>query len=333
MRVSKTFLSLSSVAVAAVSALALSACQETTQVVQQAAIPNYGEPEFSRALESHASAYVTFRQDIGVAASTSPSRASDITNVHHLLASHDSDMMTTGLLSYAALVAADNPTFAQGLRDQINSQGRDAVVHQLRNDSFAAMNMPGANEAMQQVAQTLAADSAYVDSVGQLYIDTAYKIQNKSWGRRKINTNGSARVEAAKSYAHSRSMVATPDIASDGMMKTPALASIGHTWSPEWSGQASYASSNNNSANLYANVLMLAARYSIGDLNDQAVGVYASDRMSRSCINTAKLNLAQCIAASRSAYEESYCLGEHGLKEVSTCLGKPTSMGSNYAAR
>ena len=37
------------------------------------------------------------------------------------------------------------------------------------------------------------------------------------------------------------------------------------------------------------------------------------------CLNWARLNLDQCIAASRFPSEEAYCTGKHAVEEVRSC--------------
>jgi len=68
-------------------------------------------------------------------------------------------------------------------------------------------------------------------------------------------------------------------------------------------------------------VLNLAARYAVGGLNPKIVSVYARNDRADQCLSMAALTLRQCIAATRTSYEEAFCLGEHGLNDIATCTG------------
>lgn len=68
-------------------------------------------------------------------------------------------------------------------------------------------------------------------------------------------------------------------------------------------------------------VLNLAARYAVSGVNEKTVSVYARNDKSNSCLSFAALTFKQCIAATRTPYEEAFCIGEHGLNDVSSCIG------------
>ena len=72
---------------------------------------------------------------------------------------------------------------------------------------------------------------------------------------------------------------------------------------------------------------MLAARYAVGDVTEPIVEGYAKSENIRRCLFTAELNLDQCISATRSSTEEVFCLGKHGLSEVSGCVGWISNTG------
>jgi hypothetical protein len=38
------------------------------------------------------------------------------------------------------------------------------------------------------------------------------------------------------------------------------------------------------------------------------------------CINWARLDLNQCVAAGHFKYEDAYCIAEHALMDVARCL-------------
>jgi len=46
-----------------------------------------------------------------------------------------------------------------------------------------------------------------------------------------------------------------------------------------------------------------------------------ADPRSRDCFEMAQLQLYQCMSAARFRYENAFCLGQHGLRDIGTCIG------------
>jgi hypothetical protein len=57
------------------------------------------------------------------------------------------------------------------------------------------------------------------------------------------------------------------------------------------------------------------------DSNQSAVTRLINDPRSRDCFEMAQLQLYQCMSAARFRYENAFCLGQHGLRDVGTCIG------------
>lgn len=64
--------------------------------------------------------------------------------------------------------------------------------------------------------------------------------------------------------------------------------------------------------------LTLAALTALGVETSEDVSTLTPRAMSR-CLQTAKLHLQQCVAVSRFAYEDPFCIAEHGLDDVAMC--------------
>jgi hypothetical protein len=70
------------------------------------------------------------------------------------------------------------------------------------------------------------------------------------------------------------------------------------------------------------NALALAALAALGYAGDNAVAntdALQFDRVSHGCLSMSKLNLFQCLAASRPNYEDMFCLGRHIVRDLATC--------------
>jgi hypothetical protein len=70
------------------------------------------------------------------------------------------------------------------------------------------------------------------------------------------------------------------------------------------------------------NGLALAALAALGYAGDNAranTDALQFDRVSQGCLAMSKLNLFQCLAASRPNYEDMFCLGRHIVRDLATC--------------
>ena len=70
------------------------------------------------------------------------------------------------------------------------------------------------------------------------------------------------------------------------------------------------------------NGLALAALAALGYAGENAranTDALQFDRVSQGCLTMSKLNLFQCLAASRPNYEDMFCLGRHIVRDLATC--------------
>jgi hypothetical protein len=284
--------------------------------------PNLSQPTITP-LEERASNYIEFRNDIQMLEVT-PIDSNFVTrDAHNRLASHDPTLLSSGWVAYAALVAADNPEFVASIKARVaNEKKRNAFLSELRTNPRSVRNLDGAQAAIDSVMMMTAKDAMKIKGVGDSYISNAYALQNKGWAKKKIS-DGTSRVYEAQDYSNSRARMATPLLPASvtSGVRSPGLRATDQSWQEGWSTTSAAPSASPRATPIMDRVLVLAARYAVGDLTGPIVNGYAKSDSTRRCLNTAKLNLDQCIAATRTSYEEAFCLGEHGLKDVSGCVG------------
>lgn len=282
------------------------------------------------ALERAAADYVRFREDVAVIEATPFNSAETTREAHRRLSAHKADDLSKGWVAYAALVAADTPAFREALEKEVSSKkkvdglaGADAFFAKLAADAAYPRQLNGADEAMARVLAMTMQDAARFTSLGEAFKEQAYAMQKTTWGKAKIPAS-SARLSEAESYARSRAPAAAPTLASvtEKGVTAPGLATGVAAWNPEWGKSAGAGRMTEANAQVIMNrVLNLASRYAVSGVNDKTVAVYARNDKSNSCLSFATLTLKQCIAATRAPYEEAFCLGEHGLNDVASCLG------------
>jgi len=282
------------------------------------------------ALERAAANYIRFREDVAAIEAMAFDNAGVTREAHRRLAAHDSEELSAGWVAYAALVAADTPEFAEALKAEMKKKkrrkelgGRDGLMSNLAQDPSYARKLEGADEAIDAILAMTANDGARISALGEAFKTQAYAMQKTKWGKQRI-AGSQERIKEASSYRSKRGAATTPSLArsTDGGVIAPVLTSANEHWGADW-GEATPAGkmSEKNAQVIMDRVLNLAARYSSGSLNSKIVSVYAKNNKSDRCLSMAKLTLDQCIAATRTPYEEAFCLGEHGLNDIASCVG------------
>lgn len=281
-------------------------------------------------LERAAAQYISFREDVA-ALEALPFNNADVTReAHKRLAAHDATDLASGWVAYAALVVADQPGFAEALEKEIRKKpnrrkgelgGVDGLLSSAAQDPAYLRNLPGASEAVNAIIAMALQDGARITELGEAFKSQAYAMQKTSWGKQKIPPS-QKRLDEAATYGQARGEAAAPVFAStsENGVTAPALASARGQWAANWGSTTAAATATEPNAEVVIDrILALAARYSTGTLNPKLVEAYARNDKAQRCLSMAKLTLDQCIAATRAPYEEAFCLGEHGLKDVATC--------------
>jgi len=298
-------------------------------------------------LELTAIGNMRFREDVTAIESMTFDNAQVTRDAHKRLASHETSDIVAGWMAYAALIAADTPEFSEAIKTEILAssgkkkkkrrrrrkskdepvelQGRDAFIAKISVDPRYPRSLPGANAAIAKVMSMTNRDFSRVTSLGENFKSQAYAMQKTRWGKSRLAKSAAQRISEAEYYTNSRPGMALPRLASlsmDGVNKPGILNTTDYMWKTDWGYQSTYSDQPiAGSDPVMDRILNLAARYAVGALNDKVVRTYASNRKSEQCLSLVKLTLNQCIAATRTPYEEAFCLGEHGINDVAGCVG------------
>lgn len=291
-------------------------------------------------LERQAASYIRFREDVA-AIEAMPFTNANVTREAHLrLSAHDTDALSAGWVAYAALVAADQPGFADAIEEELKKKpnkrkgemgGIDGLMSAVAQDPSYLRNLPGAKEAVGAILAMTVQDGARITELGEAFKSQAYAMQKTSWGKQKISPS-QTRLDEAATYGRARAKPTAPILARavDNGVIAPSLASAQGEWASDWGAGADKGRMTEKNAEVVIDrILILAARYSTDTLNPKIVEVYAQNTKSQRCLSMAKLTLDQCIAATRAPYEEAFCLGEHALIDVATCTGWVAGAGAS----
>ncbi|MDY6923829.1 MAG: hypothetical protein SWI22_07725 [Pseudomonadota bacterium] len=232
-------------------------------------------------------------------------------------ASYDPDQISRGLVAYASILALQSPEFVAGVRSMAdNRAAREKLVADIVADPGLASRLPGAEAAAGLVMATLGADISALGRAADSIENDAYAIQarydpRRVWGVAEVNDRA-GRLQAAKA----RSTEVVQPSASE-MSRLSAAAHSGGGALP-----VSGAPRKAPYPPAVVNALALAALASLGYAGENAranTDALQFDQVSQGCLEMSKLNLFQCLAASRPNYEDMFCLGRHIVRDLATC--------------
>ncbi len=230
---------------------------------------------------------------------------------------YDPGQISRGLVAYGSILALQSPEFVTGVRSMADDRAsRERLVADIVADPGYAATLPGAEAAAGLVMTALAADINALGRAADSIENDAYAIQQRydsrrSWAISEV-ADREGRLEAAK-VSSARAML-------------PPAAEASRLFAAAHSGGGALAVSGAPRKPPYPpaveNALALAALAALGYAGENAranTDALQFDRVSQGCLSMSKLNLFQCLAASRPNYEDMFCLGRHIVRDLATC--------------
>lgn len=262
-----------------------------------------------------ASVYLTFARDIATLRGGFAS-AEDIQAALRRGASYDPVQLSRGMVAYASILALQSPEFVSGVQQfSIDPAQRQQMIANIVRDPAYAATLPGADHAAGLIIGTLGQDIEALTSAATSIEQDAYTIQERSdprraWAVQHI-TDRESRLQSAKTL-------------SGGVMQ-PSADESARLIAAATSGTGLVVSSERRAppyTPAVANALALAALAALGAAGDEAranTDALQNDASSQFCLNISKLNLYQCLAASRPSYEDMFCVGRHVVRDLASC--------------
>lgn len=305
--------------------------------------PSGGAPAATEGdLRTAITAYAAYQNDVSDLRANGVGNDSQLESALDRVARHNRDALTRGWVAYGAQTAAQSPAFVQGVRDAASYYGRDAVIWAVTVDPSYARGLRGGQEATRLMLDSANADSARIISVADRYQELAYSLQRQRWAN-AVAPQQNARVQRVRSLGapggHTATIPAemTPRLAVAPLSTTPGSDANAYGGRRFWDAlrggpevvQVSVQPASNQwrvnvtrgeAIDRMAAVAALQALDAV-DANQSAVSRLISDPRSRDCFEMAQLQLYQCMSAARFRYENAFCLGQHGLRDIGTCIG------------
>jgi hypothetical protein len=308
----------------------------------QTAAPAEAGAAGSGDLQTAVTAYAAYQSDVSELRATPVANANALEAALDRVARHNRDELTRGWIAYGANVAAQSPAFMQGVRDAAAYYGRDAVIWAVTVDPSYARGLRGGQEATRLMLNSANADSARIIAVADRYQEMAYSLQRQRWAN-AVATGQPARVQRLRTLGREGSpdnavaaevvsrLAVTPLSLSPST--DPSVYGGRRFWDAVRGGdQVVEVASTPASAQFRVNVTRgealdrMSAVAALQALeattsHQSAVSQLINDQRSVDCFEMAQLQLYQCMSAARFRYENAFCLGQHGLRDIGTCIG------------
>jgi hypothetical protein len=303
--------------VAAVVAAVLSACSKPEPVVVVEAPPPPPPPvTLNQGVADSASIYVAFIRDVATIPAGGFQDAESIQAVMRRGAAYDPATLSRGMIAYGSILALQSPEFVQGVRSYaVDPAIRAELVANISRDPAYAATLPGADAAAGLIVATLNQDITALTAIAEGVEGDAYTIQERRDPRRRWATqpiaNREVRLDSVKTISAGQMLPSAEDSA-----RLFAAANSGSGLS--LTGSASSAPYTPAVVHSLA-IAALAALGAGGDEARTSTEALSIEANSQFCLDMSKLNLFQCLAASRPSYEDMFCIGRHIVRDLATC--------------
>ncbi|WP_417479689.1 hypothetical protein [Maricaulis maris] len=256
--------------------------------------------------------------------------------MNRLTAFYGEERLVRAWIAYAAIIAARHPEYLDEVRELADYYGPEAAMTGLMYDPTYATSFASSEDAQASVVDAMAADSAEIMDVSVRYRAAAYDLQSERWANRSHGD----RTDRLAELSH---MGSAPIDMTDEVLMTlsggfdqglPASALFDRIESVPLSDRPSVApqltltvgeAAPDPDRDRIGRILSVAALQSLNNddpaRTDQVVEALLSDPVVERCLAWVRLDLQQCVAAGHFMYEDSFCIAEHALMDVSRCLG------------
>jgi hypothetical protein len=293
-------------------------------------------------LQTAVTAYAAYQSDVSELRTYNIRDANALDAAIDRVSRHNRDELTRGWIAYGGNIAAQSPAFVQGVRDAAAYYGRDAVIWAVTVDPSYARGLRGGQEATAMLLSSANADSARIISVADRYQELAYSLQRQRWAN-AVAPGQAARIQRARSLGREGS----PDDAVPSDV-APRLAVTPLSLSPSsdpsvYGGRRFWDAVRGGDQVVEVSTAPTTAAWRVnasrGEALDRmsavaalqaleattshrsAINTMINDQRSVDCLEMAQLQLYQCMSAARFRYENAFCLGQHGLRDIGLCIG------------
>ncbi len=269
--------------------------------------------------------HASFVQQISYANTLPLSAPKDLDRTMEGLAQIYSPDLGANFIGYGALVGTLNADFVNGVRKTAYTKGLDVVIYRLYSNPNYASQIAGAKFASADIQNAWQSDINNINGAGVQIKKQSYSIQKQSqWkalakkGRKKrLHVISSAKTQTYLAPLDTRQKLAALDGDSTLVKHTKFWPLFGIASPKQQQLQPMTNKAMNHKALTLAALDILGA--SGGQSQDWVKSYMLTPRLNQ-CVNKARLNMEQCLAAGHFKYEDAFCVAQHELTEVGGCL-------------
>jgi hypothetical protein len=252
--------------------------------------------------------YSSYRKDLVTIANGNISNAA-VKQAHKRLSSHDHKTLSKAWVAYHSAIAARTPAYNKEVL-KADRKNKGTFLASLDAQPINSLRLKSSGQAANFVVRSISAETAQLSEMGNSFRKAAMDLQQSKQPRMAINRSTLDRfIDPTRS---------------DNLVLAGA------------NGAVSQDPRNNTKARpMLGQMLTLAAHMSVnektGSKYSPSTVALVENRKGERCLKWAKLNLAQCLAATRNTSEEAFCTGRHALTEVSACwsyMATPSGIAS-----
>jgi hypothetical protein len=313
----------------------------TSPVLQLEQTAPEAAPE-SGAILNTAGEYAAFHQVVADLRDAPIGSSEDLDSAMDRLTSfYGEERLARAWIAYAAMIAAQHPEYLDDVREVADYYGPQAAMSGLMYDPAYATSFTHSTEAQASVVDAIERDSTEIREVSERYRAAAYDLQSERWARRSSGDragrlrsleNADERPieqlgrEAVLSMGSSiGNGVPASALFDDGMSPSVEAASPALTLRV---GDAAPAPDRERIGRILSVAALQSLSSDPNSLNPQIESLLSDPAVER-CMVWVRLDLQQCVAAGHFKYEDSFCIAEHALLDVSRCLGASAATGSH----
>ncbi|MHA6289221.1 hypothetical protein [Maricaulis sp. CAU 1757] len=297
-------------------------------------------PENSGVVETSAREYAAYHRVVADLRDAPIGSGEDLDRAMDRLTSfYGEDQLVRAWIAYAAIIASRHPEYLDEVRELADYYGPQSAISGLIYDPTYATSFATSDVAEAHVVDVLEQDSAQLREVSERYRLAAYDLQSEQWANRRasdrrqrlamLESIGQRPIALTDEFNFSfdeRFEAGLPASALFERMDIPA-ARVNAAPSPHLTLNVGEAAPDPDRTRV-GRILSVAALQSISDDPsevEQAIQSLLSDPIVERCLAWVRLDLQQCVAAGHFKYEDSFCISEHALLDVSRCLGAASS--------
>jgi len=240
-----------------------------------------------------------------------------------LAAAYEPKQFLRGAVSYAAVMALQDPTYVAGIREHAaNPLSRLALRDQIVANPYAVIGMPGAESAGARIATALGGEGTRLLLTGRAVKQAAYDVQHQAWSKKDV-VNRDGRLGEAKSLS---TLPMLGEMADVDLLRQASLTGAPMSLAAPQAAPVEIATPFSPLVVKGLAVAALAALGEAGEANLVAIDSVMTEPKADYCLTIAKLNLYQCLAVSKPHYEDVFCLGQHILIDTGQCMIKTTGV-------